>query len=331
MKIRSYATAPVWWPLALLVWLSGCDSQEAPRLVGTLERDRIEVVAEEAEPIVSLDVREGDRVSAGQILIRQDTAISAARRAQAEAQVAEARHRLMELEHGSRIEDIDEGRARLAAARSTLDRDEREFTRADELVRQRLISQSDLDQRRAARDTSRAMLREAEAALAQLVRGARVEQVDQARAAMAAAESSLKQIELTDDRLVVRAMRAGVVEALPYKMGERPPVGTPVVIMLADTPAFARVYVPEPLRVHLKPRDRAEIFIDGEAQPVAGFVRFVASDAAFTPYYALTQRDRSRLVFLAEIELEDASTRNFPAGVPVEVQIASLSERAPSG
>jgi HlyD family secretion protein len=98
-----------------------------------------------------------------------------------------------------------------------------------------------------------------------------------------------------------------------------------VVVLLADTPAFARVYVPEPRRAVIKPRVQAQIFVDGVEQPLAGFVRWVASDAAFTPYFALTQRDRSRLAFLAEVEVTDPRVRELPAGVPVEVRIGPSS------
>lgn len=307
---------------ALMLSLSACEDREtsAP-LVGTLERDRIEIVAEESEPIMSLEVREGDRVEAGQVLLRQETEVAGARIAQAGAQVAEAQHRLTELQRGARKETIAEARARVNAAHAAMDRDEREFTRSEELVKQRLISQSQLDQARAARNASVASAREAEAALAELLNGTRVEQVDQARAALVGAESAKREMELTDSRLVVRATRAGVVEALPYKAGERPPRGSPVVVLLADTPAFARVYVPEPERARVVPRVRAQIIVDGVDTPLEGFVRWVSSDAAFTPYFALTQRDRARLAFLAEVEVTDARVRELPAGVPVEVHI----------
>jgi HlyD family secretion protein len=308
--------------LVVLVSLAACAKRDdMGPLVGTLERDRIEIIAEEAEPIVSLDVREGDRVEVGQILLKQEAEVAGARVAQAGAQVDEAQHKLTELQRGARKETIAEARARVAAADAAAERDEREFVRSEELVKQRLISQSLLDQARAARNASAASSREAEAALAELVNGTRVEQVDQARAALAAAQSGKRELEITDSRLVVRATRAGVVDALPYKAGERPPRGSPVVVLLADTPAFARVYVPEPERARVVPRARAQIIVDGVADPLEGFVRWVASDAAFTPYFALTQRDRSRLAFLAEIEVTDSRVRELPAGVPVEVRI----------
>ncbi len=155
---------------------------------------------------------------------------------------------------------------------------------------------------------------------AELLNGTRIEQLDQAKAALEVAESARRQLEITDARLVVKATRAGVVDALPYKAGERPPKGTPVVVLLADSAAFARVYVPEPVRARVKPRMRALIHVDGIEAPLEGFVRWVASDAAFTPYFALTQRDRSRLAFLAEVEITDERVRDMPAGVPVEVE-----------
>jgi HlyD family secretion protein len=312
--------------LLVVLPLTACERNGDAPLVGTLERDRIEIVAEEAEPILSLDVREGDHVEKGQVLVKQETEVMAARIEQATAQLEQARQRLMELERGARKETIAEASARVAAARAASDRDRREYARSEELVKQRLISQSQLDQARAARNASVAAQREAEAGLSELLNGTRVEQVDQARAAAAAAESAKRELEITDSRLVLRATRAGVVDALPYKAGERPPRGTPVVVLLADTPAFARVYVPEPRRAFIKPRAKAQIFVDGVDQPLNGFVRWVATEAAFTPYYALTQRDRSRLAFLAEVEVTDARVRELPAGVPVEVRIVEAPD-----
>jgi HlyD family secretion protein len=308
--------------IAVLAMLTGCSSDtDEARLVGTLERDRIEIVAEASEPIVTIDVREGQHVSAGDVLLRQETEVAGARSAQAKAEVAQARQRLAELEKGARTETIDEARARLAAAKAAAERDEKELTRVRELIERRLVAQSQLDQALAARTASSASVREAQASLTALVRGNRIEDVEEGRAALVATESALRGIELADARLVVRATRNGVVDALPYEVGERPPAGSPVVILLADTPAFARIYVPEPRRARVVPGVKAQVAVDGIEEPLAGVVRWVAHDAAFTPYFALTQRDRSRLSFLAEVEITDPRARDMPSGVPVEVTL----------
>ena len=53
-------------------------------------------------------------------------------------------------------------------------------------------------------------------------------------------------LEIEAARLVVRAPRTGVVDAIPYKLGERPPPGAPVIVLLADDAPYARVYLPSP-------------------------------------------------------------------------------------
>jgi len=48
-------------------------------------------------------------------------------------------------------------------------------------------------------------------------------------------------------------------------------------------------------------------------------VRWIASDPAFTPYYALTERDRGRLSYVAKVDITEQYER-LPDGVPVEVE-----------
>ena len=131
--------------------------------------------------------------------------------------------------------------------------------------------------------------------------------------------AALAEVETVASRYTVRAPRPAVVEALPYELGERPAAGRPVAVLLADGMPYARVYVPEPWRVAFTPGTRIKASVDGLAQAISGTVRYVAAEAAFTPYYALTQKDRSRLAYLAEITLDDPAAQDLPAGVPVQV------------
>ena len=50
-----------------------------------------------------------------------------------------------------------------------------------------------------------------------------------------------------------------------------------------------------------------------------GRVRWIASDPAFTPYFALTERDRGRLSYVAKVDITEQRER-LPDGVPVEVE-----------
>ena len=71
--------------LLALATALGCAESGEFRMVGTLERDRIELIAEAREPIVEIAVREGDLVTAGQLVVRLDD-----RRIQAQVARAES-------------------------------------------------------------------------------------------------------------------------------------------------------------------------------------------------------------------------------------------------
>jgi HlyD family secretion protein len=94
--------------------------------------------------------------------------------------------------------------------------------------------------------------------------------------------------------------------------------------MLADGRTYARVYIPQPERNRLAPGAAAEIHIDGYAEPFPGELHWVAADAAFTPFFALTRFDRSRLSYLAEVDVLDPQAAALPAGIAVEVYFPDL-------
>jgi HlyD family secretion protein len=311
--------------VGVVAGLGACAEREtALPLVGTLERDRIEIVAQASERIVELDVVEGDRVAAGRRLAQLDARLQHARVRQAEAAREAAAQRLAELVRGPREESIRESRALLDGAREDVALQAREVTRATDLVERKLAPQADLDIVRNRLASARAHEQALRAQLDALVAGTTAEEIAQAQAQLALADAELESERLLAAKLEVTAPRPGQIEALPYKLGEQPPLGATMIVMLADDAPYARVYVPEPLRARVEPGMRAIVAIDGIDRTYAGEVRFVAADAAFTPYFALTERDRSRLTFVTEVRLTEPEARELPTGVMVEVDLPEL-------
>jgi HlyD family secretion protein len=304
-----------------LLALGGCAAEESePVVVGTLERDRIEIQAEAWETLVELRVFEGEAVRAGQVIARQAGEREAARRAQAAAAAEAARRRLAELERGPRPEDIAEARARLRGAQSVLATESREFDRVADLVDQALLPEADLDRARARRDDARARSDEARSRLEALVAGTTVEELDQARAALAEAEALVSERRLAVERLALRATRDGRIDSLPFEVGDRPTAGATVAVLLADGPPWARVYVPAAIRPRVRPGTPATVTVAGVEGTFAARVRTISSEAAFTPYFALTEHDRGRLSYLAEVDLLDDAASALPAGLPLELR-----------
>lgn len=260
-------------PLALALALSawGCGGDDgALRLVGTVERTLVEVVAPTFEVLSAVEVARGDRVEPGQVLARLDPTLADLELARAEAS--------------------------LAAARTAAVLAETDLERARKLQHDRVASQQELDRAELAREEAHARSHEAEAALA----AARKRRAD----------------------LVLAAPVAGVVDQIPFERGERVPAGAALVVILAREDPWVRVWIPETGVARLGPGTPARVRIDGVDGELRGSVLDVAREPAFTPHYALTERDRVYLVYEARVRILDAPVGLRP-GVPAAVEIVA--------
>lgn len=306
--------------LSLLV-LAACDSRDATqRIVGQLESDRVEITAEVAEPIIERTVIEGQSVVAGDLLIRQDTSRIESRIAEAKAVELQARARLDELIRGPRMELIVAAQANVSGAQDELEFRETDLARAQEVFERNLASGAIRDRALAARDNAKAQLESLEAKLEELLTGTTPEELRQAEEAVSQAAARIASLAIDLERHSSIAPVDSVVDSLLFEVGERPAVGQPMAILLSGRQPHARVFVSESLRVHVTPGTGARIFVDGLEEPLDGKVRWVANEAAFTPYFALTEHDRGRLSYAAKVDVLNARSR-LPDGVPVEVEL----------
>ena len=296
------------------------DAEEDNVIVGELTSDRIELTAEAAEPITEILVAEGESVTAGQLLMRQDASRANARLAEAEAAVEQAQARLDELVRGPRSELISAARATVAGAEDELAFRQSDYTRVQEVHARKLASPELLDQAKAALDAAEASLEFSRAQLQERLSGTTVEELAQAEAAVKQAAARRDQLAVDVSRHEIRAPVEGIVDSRLFELGEKPTPGQVLMIVLPGTQAYARVYVPERMRARVAPGVEASVRIDGFEQTVGGRVRWVSSEAAFTPYYALTERDRGHLTYLAKVDITDARDR-LPDGLPVEVEL----------
>lgn len=310
----------------LLAGLAGCEPT-GEQLLGTLEWDRVSLPAEASEKVLSWKVAEGDRVETGQPLLELDPRRQDARIAQARGEVDQAAARLAELSNGARGETIDAARANLARNRAELTDAERSFSRIAELYQRKQVAIAELDRARAARDQASAATRSAEAQLRELTNGTRPEQLEQAAAALDAARGNLDLLEVGREHLSLRAPRAGLVDALPFKVGDQPPAGAELVSLLVGDAPYARVFIPASIRAQVSVGDAMQVFVEGIAPPFPAKVRSIRSEAAFTPYYALTGDDASRLMYRAELVLEGEAARKLPAGLPLHAERVDDAQR----
>ena len=303
-----------------LFGLSACSNDKtAIRVVGQLESDRIELATEFAEPIVEWVVREGESVEKGQIILRQNDSRILTRIAEAEAFLEQHRARLDELIRGPREEQIIAARANVAGAIRDLEFRAIEYERALKVHELKLASPKSLDSAKAAVDSAKATLEFYEARLKELLTGTTIEELRQSESRVKQAEAILSSLNIDLDRHEIIAPVDGVVDVILFEVGERPNIGVPTVVMLAGTQPYVRAYIPETVRALLRTGDSATIYIDGIEEVFIGRIRWISAEAAFTPYFTLTQKDRGRLTFFSKIDVLSEDKR-LVDGVPVEVE-----------
>jgi len=309
--------------ITLFAAISACEEPQ-PRAVGQLMSDRIELVAESAEPIIAISVTEGQRLDIGDSVLVQNSERLGIRILEANANIKRIEAILAEQISGPREEVIAAFRASLSNAEIEYEFRVRESNRLGTLRERNLTSIESVELAEKMMDSAQAGIEVARARLDELETGTRPEQIEQTQQSLQQAQAQLASLEFDRQRHTITAGVSGVVDSLPFEVGERPAIGDVVAVLLGGAQPHARVYVPEQYRVGLAPGDQVQFTVDGLDGELTGTVRRISSDAAFTPYFSLTENDRSRLSYIAEIILPDLADR-LPDGIPVEVFLTRMS------
>ncbi len=309
---------------ALLMLSCSGEKQSLPSL-GTLEVDRIALTTDSNEPITNIRVTEGDLVKAGDEILQQDADRGKAVLQSASAALAGAQARLDQALAGPRLQEITAATAQLSAAESEVKTIQLELDREKLLVQQNYGSKNTLDILNGRFETAVSRKEQAAAILEELKIGTRAEEIDAARSAFAGAKAQVSLAQISYDRTRLIAPVDGIVESVLVEVGERPQPGRTVIVIVKQQTPYARVYVPEILRARLTVGHPAEIRVDGFDKPFVGALRWIAHDSSYTPYFALTQKDRTHLSFLAEVVLNSPDPK-LPTGIPVEVYFPGIHD-----
>ena len=288
-------------------------------MVGTVERDRLEMLAPVTELLAELPVHEGQTVAAGTVVARlDDTRLKEEIAVLQHTRDAE-KEKLSELEAGFRSEEIAQSRASYQAAVARAEIAAIEFQRAKSLM-PRAESQAVFDTAKTTLEAAEADRSKAAENLRLFETGARDEDIRAQRATFEAASARLREAEVRHSQLSLIAPRACRVDVLPFRVGERVPANASVATLLDLERPYARVFVPERARTLITPGCDGTATADGVAREYKVRVRTVSNEASFTPFYALTDRERGRLSYAAKMDLIDPEAHEMPVGLPVTVQ-----------
>jgi HlyD family secretion protein len=180
----------------------------------------IEVASKVVGRVAWIGVEKGDRVTAGQVVVRLEDDEYRAQLEQAKGQLANLQARLLEAEHGSRPEEIavakanlDQAKANLVDAKVTLDR-------TKELVAQGVLSRQQLDDAVAKYDDGAARVASLDRTYELARLGPRQEQIDSLRGQVEQAHGVVAYAQTQLDNTVIRAPVAGTILERAVEKGE---------------------------------------------------------------------------------------------------------------
>lgn len=303
----------------ILTLLTACQTEDSSYAMGNIERDRISLSAPAAEQIVSINVREGQKVYKGDILLQLDPRSADALIAQREAELAQANAALSVLTAGTRPEQLSAALAALKASQAASKEAQLKYQRFAKLYKSKVVGKADFDAARANRDSTKAKAQQAHDQWLELKNGAREEDIAQSSAKVQAAQAALLWQEKAREDLTIKAPLNSTVDTLPWHEGDRVTAGTQLMSLLSIDQPYARIYLPASALTRIKTDDIITVFADGIKHPIQGRVRNIRSQPAYTPFYALNERDRARLMYLTDIDLIDAN--KLPTGLAVEVRL----------
>lgn len=288
--------------------------------LGYVEGEAIQVAAPVSGTLARLDVTRGGNVIAGQPLFALNPDSTDAELTRLQAQLAAAQATRDDLTKArERPAELDIPRAQQAAASAELVRNQREYDRIATLARRGFATKTQLDAATAAVQSARASLAQAQASEAAGKLVGREDQIATADAQVRAAEAAIAAQRRRVQEIAPIAPVSALVEQTYFNPGEWVTANTPVVRLLEPGRVKIRFFAPEDQVAKLKPGTQVRVTCDGCGAPFTAVVRFVASQAEFTPPVIYSERARSKLVFLVEAAPQGDIGKLRP-GLPVEVR-----------
>jgi len=307
--------------LILLKIYSKKQEQGVIVLSGNVEVTEINTGFKSSGRIEELLAEEGKSVQKGDKLAVLDSAEAESQALQSRALMHESEARLKELKAGSRLQDIEQGKASVRSADAELEKAKKDYDRYQSLYKNNAVSAQQVDSMKKSYEVALAQKQKAVEALSLVKEGPRKEDIKAAESRLNQAEAMVKTYEIRLKDSVIYSPVSGVILRKNNEVGETIAAGVPVyTIGDLDNP-WVKVYVKEDKLGLVRLGQSAEIKTDTYPdKKYEGKITYISSEAEFTPKNVQTQEERVKLVFGVKVSVKNINDELKP-GMPADVKI----------
>lgn len=228
---------------------------------GQVEGTNIRISGKLPGRVVEFYAHEGDTVKAGDTLVRIHSSVVEAQLGQAEAmrQVAQAQNK--KVDAGTRVQIVEAAADLLRQAEAAVTITEKTYRRLDNLYSEGVVSEQKRDEAKAAYDAAVAGRDAAASQLALAKAGAQSEDKTSAEALVAAAGSSVDQVQAVLDDSYLTAPCDGTVDQVYPEPGELVAMGAPIMSLLKADDRYVVFNVREELLNELTMGKTVEVMV----------------------------------------------------------------------
>ncbi|HBF38138.1 MAG TPA: HlyD family secretion protein [Firmicutes bacterium] len=205
-----------WW-----IQAAGVIATEDARVKGTI----VTISSRASARVSQIMTDEGDKVQAGQVLIKLERNELQAQADQAKANLALAQAKLAGMIAGNRPQQIEQSKASMNQAKASLENTKMNFERINRLYQKGLVSAQQYDSAKTALDVAQSQYVAASQSFDLATVGPRSEDIQAAKAQVEQAAAALKAAQLQLDNTIIMAPIRGIVAVRSVNLGESVSVG----------------------------------------------------------------------------------------------------------
>lgn len=299
--------------------MPGC-TPPAPLAVGYVEGEYVLLAPNDIADVLTVGVRRGERVAAGQVVAELESEDARIAVAQATAALDQAKAQLADLKLGKRPEEIAVIEATLASAEAQARAAARDLARTADLVKRGAATPAALDTAQTALELADAAVEQARANVAVAHLAAREETIRAAENQVRQAEAALETAKWRLSKRSIVAQAAGRIGDVIRNPGDVAGPSAPVLSLLPDGAVKLKLYVGEGQFSGIEVGRKLAVHCDGCPDGLTAAVSYISPEPEFTPPVIYSLERRQKLVYLIEARPE-ANAEVLQPGQLVDVAL----------
>lgn len=307
-----------------LIYFSGCyQEKKETKFYGNVDVRTVSLAFRVSGRLETLNFDEGEKLKKGDVIATIENSIFKENLNQINAQINLQEIQIQKLEKGYRTEEIEKSKAKLSEVKANLDRINKDFQRAQTLLKSNSISEQSYDNTKSQALDLQAQYDYAKNSLELLQNGYEKEDILSAKATLESLKAQRNILQINYDDTVLYSPVDGTIITKVYEVGSIVNSSQTIIEIAKSDEFWVRSYLSEKYLGVVKTGMKAVITTDSN-KTYEGIVSFISPLAEFTPKTVQTEDLRTDLVYRFRIIVNNVDD-NLKQGMPVTITFPQIN------